>query len=302
MSGGNCAGVSVEKLRCTGYQRLRLLPARRFRTTATASLASNELFWATFRNSVFLRKFIKTTTAPPLMMMGSIYRFLSASMTAEHLALLCGCSLVLRQLRGALKPSRFRRQYCVSPSRREIFQIVDLHGVLLLGDYARRPARNCSISSVVSIAHRFVFFAGSAPSSRRRTASGREGASFCLAIQASRRASISGLKRTITGAPSPIAGRPRVFLVSVIDCFMIYLISEKRAERKLELPPGPNPRQRGDSMARAEKHTIKPAPQETPDNLANAIDDSNERLARLGIVGLSARRHGGRHGRLTTTN
>jgi len=60
-------------------------------------------------------------------------------------------------------------------------------------------------------------------SSKRRMASGRVGASACLRIHASSLLSVFGCKRTMTGSPCPVAGRPLFFGI-IICCLMLLLM------------------------------------------------------------------------------
>jgi hypothetical protein len=62
----------------------------------------------------------------------------------------------------------------------------------------------------------FRFFGASAFSTSCRIASGREGLTPRRLIQVASFASSSGRKRTKTGSPLPIAGRPRFFGISDI--------------------------------------------------------------------------------------
>ena len=69
-------------------------------------------------------------------------------------------------------------------------------------------------------AHSFCF-AFSPISTRRRIASGRDGSSGCLRRQSSINASSGGCHRRPISVPVPVlVGRPRDFLLSLIDDFM----------------------------------------------------------------------------------
>src|ERR1700730_12119915 len=77
--------------------------------------------------------------------------------------------------------------------------------------------------AIYSFLHPFRLpFAFSPNSTRRRTASGREGnGCFCLAIHSSNPASIGGCVGMATGSPVPVAGGPLFFRGITVFFFMI---------------------------------------------------------------------------------
>jgi hypothetical protein len=104
-----------------------------------------------------------------------------------------------------------------------------------IGAFNQQPQLLCQFLQLLDLAW-LHFFAFSPSSTRRRNASDRL-VSFAVAQASTCTISSVGI-REVTWGSRPVAGRPRLFFgVTFIDFFMIFGVTENRAEGKLALPP-----------------------------------------------------------------